>query len=118
MSKTGNGRSAERSPVIAFRLTLSQYDDLAAMAESSRLSVGQFARHLVLQTLAGDTTVRLASELADLHSALETLDEHLAAATIAILHDAGKADLCEAVEWVHTNIRPEKLSPSYPDGPP
>jgi HD superfamily phosphodiesterase len=42
------------------------------------------------------------------------LDDPLAAATIALLHDAGKADVEEAALWVHANLIPEHVTRTYP----
>ena len=99
---------------ISFRLPETYYRRLAEEAARFNLSVGEYARQVVIHGMAGHAAGQVTDEVAELTSAITTLHEHLAAATVAILHDAGKADLEEAVRWVHANLIPENVTSTYP----
>ena len=114
MRQARSEKTTPKQRPIAFRLTSIHYEQLAARAADVDLSPGKYARELVLQLLANDDSLRFRVELNGLRKAIETLGEHLAAATIAVLHDAGKAELQEAVAWVHSNLGPENLTRDYP----
>ena len=103
------------APTVAFRLPSPYCERLTQEAAKVQMSVGEFARRLVIEQLTDDTEARVLEEVAGIREAIDKLDEHVAAATIAILHDAGKADLAAAVRWVHRNLTPENLTRSYPD---
>ena len=99
---------------ISFRLPDSYYEQLAGEAAKFNLSVGEYARQIVIHRLLGKDGTQHSDELAELGTAIATLHRHLAAATIAVLHDAGKANLEEATKWVHANLVPENVTRTYP----
>lgn len=99
---------------IAFRLPSPYFEQLSALAAERNLSPGQCARELVAEALIEDNDQEILSRLDRICTAIATLDEHLAAATVAVLHDAGKAELQEAVRWVHQNLTSESLTQTYP----
>ena len=99
---------------ISFRLPDSYYARLAEEAARFNLSVGEYARQIVIHGMDGGSAGQLVDEVAELGTAIATLHEHLAAATVALLHDAGKADIEDAAQWVHANLISENVTRTYP----
>jgi glucokinase len=92
-----------QSKPIGFRLPPALARKLAAEAARRDLTPGTFARRVVLDALADDAG-RVADELALLRADLARLRAELRRATVALLADAGKADIEEAEAWVRDNL--------------
>lgn len=104
------------SSPVGFRLPTLYHDRLVEEAASMRLSPGRYARQLVMSALSDDDTdEQTRDEIGELRREVALLHEHLAAATVAVLHDAGKASLEEATQWVHRTLIPEAITRTYPN---
>lgn len=93
-----------QSKPIGFRLPPAAARKLAAEAALRGLTPGTYARQTVLAALADDATARLLAELAAARAELARLRADLGRATVALLTDAGKAELDQAQEWVRDNL--------------
>lgn len=93
-----------QSKSIGFRLPPAAARALAAEAVRRGLTPGTFARRAVLAALADDASPRLFTELAAARAELARLRADLARLAVALLTDAGKAELDQAQEWVRDNL--------------
>jgi hypothetical protein len=93
-----------QSKPIGFRLPPAAARALAKEAADRGLTPGTYARRLVLDALADDATHRLLDELGQARRELARLRADLGRVTVALLTDAGKAELDQAQEWVRDHL--------------
>jgi len=95
----------QRAPsrTVSFRLSGSQWQAIDAEARKRKLSIGDFARQVVIDACdkSGEET-----PTRELLSAVERLRDHFKKAVVAILADAGKCDVADAETWVNANFTP------------
>lgn len=77
---------------------------LAERGASQNLSVGEFARRIVLDALSDSTNEQTREDLAELREQIQHLREDHATATAALLVDAGKISQSEAEAWVRRSL--------------
>lgn len=92
-----------QSKPIGFRLPPAAARKLTAEAAGRDLTPGTYARRIVLDALAGDAG-RVAEELAAARKELARLRADLRLVTVALLADAGNAELEQAEAWVRANL--------------
>lgn len=88
------------NPAVSFRLPPEYARLLNDQAVRDGLSRGALARLLVIEALADADRLRLFEEVAAVRHALARLKRLLRTATVALLCDAGKAELDEARGFV------------------
>lgn len=94
-----------KSTPVNFRLSAPAARRLAAAAARHGLSPGTYARRLVLEGM-DDTAGRQAlDELAAVREQLARLRADLARVAVALLTDAGKAELDDAEAWARDHLR-------------
>jgi hypothetical protein len=97
---------ANHNKTIAFRLHDALVTRLAAQAEERQMSVGEYARHIVIEHIGNGGTGQLLESLSENKKALEQLKTDLCVATATLLCNAGHAEPKEARNWVKANLGP------------
>lgn len=92
----------EPKKTVAFRLEKDILALLTAKADELGVSPGAYARVLVTEALLGQSC--LLEELKELSERQLRHEEHLRTATVALLVDAGKANVEEAQAFVRENL--------------
>lgn len=92
----------EPKKTVAFRLEKDILALLNAKADELGVSPGAYARVLVTEALLGQSY--LLEELRELSERQLRNEEHLRTATVALLVDAGKANVEEAKAFVRENL--------------
>lgn len=93
------------SKPIGFRLSAAAAKRLAATAARRGLTPGTYARRLVLEGLEDDAGRKALDELAVIREQLARLRTDLARVAVALLTDAGKAEVEDAEAWVREHFR-------------
>lgn len=93
------------SKPIGFRLSAAAAKRLAAAAARRGLTPGTYARRLVLEGLEDDAGRKALDELAVIREQLARLRTDLARVAVALLTDAGKAEVEDAEAWVREHFR-------------
>ena len=101
--KHGSVPDMPQSKPIGFRLPPAVARKLATEAARRDLTAGTYARRIVLDALADDAG-RVADELAAARRELARLRADLGRAVVALLTDAGKAEVAEAEAWVRDHL--------------
>lgn len=96
---------SQRTTTIGFRLPRSYARILNEEAGRHALSPGAYARLLVVEALADADRARLFEETGSIRAALDRLANNLETALVALLCDAGKAELAQALEFVRERLR-------------
>lgn len=92
-----------QSRPIGFRLPPAAARKLADEAAKRDLTAGTYARRIVLDSLASDA-VRVSEDLAAARREVALLRADLKKVVIALLTDAGKAELEDAETWVRHHL--------------
>lgn len=93
------------SKPIGFRLSAATARRLATAAARRGLTPGTYARRLVLEGLEDDAGRKALDELAAVREQLARLRTDLARVAVALLTDAGKAEVEDAEAWVREHFR-------------
>jgi hypothetical protein len=93
-----------RSQPVGFRLSAPAVRRLTAAAARHGLTPGTYARRLVLAGLEDDAGRKTLDELAVVRDQLARLRADLTRIAVALLTDAGKAELAEAEAWARENL--------------
>lgn len=94
-----------RTVTVGFRLPRVYARILAEQAERHGLSPGAFARLLVIEAIADADRLRVFDELAVVRQAVDRVAANLETAAVALLCDAGKADVSQARTFVAERFR-------------
>jgi hypothetical protein len=89
---------------IGFRLSAATARDLAIAAKREGLTPGLYARRLVVNALTQEDETAKAAEVEELRNEIQLLRRDLARSVVALLSDAGKAEVEEANAWVKSNL--------------
>lgn len=96
---------SERTTTVGFRLPRPYDRILSEEAARHTLSPGAYARLLVIDALADADRARLFEETGSIRAALDRLARNLETALVALLCDAGKAEVSQAQEFVREHLR-------------
>src|SRR5262245_9976279 len=94
----------EPTEPVAFRLPKRYRDKLAKEGAPYGLSLHEYARRIVMEVLDDEKHMRLLTEFIEVREALARLDGNLKVGVVALLADAGKAEVGEAKEWAKRNL--------------
>lgn len=94
----------ELTKTVSFRLPAAHAKQLSDRGAKENLSIGEYARTLVLAVLTNTSSARSGDDLAAVHKSLDALREDLATATVAVLVGAGKTTAAEAEDWVRKTL--------------
>jgi hypothetical protein len=89
---------------VGFRLDEFHGRLLAAEARRRGLSPGECARAIVTESLTDSVRGQLLDQVSEVRQAVGRLRDALATAVVAILTDAGKAEVEEAREFVRDHL--------------
>jgi hypothetical protein len=89
---------------VGFRLDEFHGRLLAAEARRRQMSPGECARALVTEAITDSVRGQLLDQVGELRQAVVRLRDSLATAVVAILTDAGKAEVEEAREFVRDHL--------------
>lgn len=95
---------AGHNKTIAFRLHDSLVARLTTQAEERQMSVGEYARLIVIEQLSSSGSAELRDAAAENLKLLKGLEVQLRKATFTLLCNAGSAEPREAFEWVEANL--------------
>ncbi len=94
-----------KSHPVSFRLPANYMDVLAGQAEAVGISVGEYARKQVIESLDGEFQNRLFGELAKILLEIQSERDDLATVAKAVIVIAGHQTPENAEEWIRTNLR-------------
>ena len=95
---------AGHNKTIAFRLHDSLVERLTAQAEERHMSVGEYARLIIIEQLSSSGSAELKNAAAENLRVLKDLGIQIRKATFTLLCNAGNAEPKEAFEWVEANL--------------
>jgi hypothetical protein len=98
------GAGMKKNVQVGFRLDDFHGRLLAKAARDRDLSPGEYARAVVTEALTDAARQRLLDEVAEVRREVGRLRDALATAVVALLTDAGKAEVDEAREFVRDHL--------------
>jgi hypothetical protein len=89
---------------VAFRLAEQDYAKIERAANGRGFSVGEFARHVVVEYVDGGVQQEISEAVQELVAGMAAMRQMIGLATAALLVDAGHAEPEEAEQWVRENL--------------
>ena len=93
-----------KSQQISFRLAREHADELEKRASDGNMSRGEYARNVIIASLAANPLIETRNRVAEVQDELQQLREEVFTAVTALLVNAGKTSVEDATDWVKKNL--------------
>jgi hypothetical protein len=100
------GSMANQNKTVAFRLHDALAARLATQASERQLSIGEFARQIVIEHLGNAAQKQVLDAVANSQETIVRLEKQLRLMTVTLLCNAGHAEPDEALDWVQNHLGP------------
>jgi hypothetical protein len=94
----------EKSKTVSFRIPMDYWDALVEQASERKISPGDFARRILLDSLRRDSFDSVRLELSLIRELIERVKGNQRTAIAAILTNAGKVSLQDAKEFMNREL--------------
>lgn len=97
---------SKKSPTVSFRLSPEYIRLLSEEAARTKESLGESARRLLTEVLAGTQQQEIQHELDGLHKLVKKVREDFATLALVLLVKVGNEDPEKAEQWIRKNLSP------------